>query len=99
MFATSVRAEELCITNELISKSIEENCGVEWRSQKKFLDYLEERKDSIDWGVVGWISTKTLKKWNITPEIKSIDITNEEEDTYWILTRGKGYWFVRTFVY
>ena len=98
MFATSVRPEDLCITNELISESIKENGDIEWRSQKEFLQYLEDGKDLIEWCVIGWISTKTLKKWGITPEIKSINIRNEKEDDYWILSRGKEYWFVRTFV-
>ena len=99
MFAQSVRPEELCITNELISKSIEENCGKEWRSQKECLEYLEERKNEIDWCVIGWITTKTMKKWNILPKIKSSNIRNEEIDTYWILSRGKSYWLVSKFIF
>ena len=99
MFAQSVSPEELCITNELIIKSIEENCGKEWRSQQEFLDYLEERKNEIDWCVIGWITTKTMKKWNILLEIKINEMRNEEIQKYWILTRGKGYWLVSKFVF
>ena len=98
MFAQSVSPEELCITNEQISKSIEENCGKEWRNQQEFIDYLEERKNEIDWCVIGWITTKTMRKWNILPKIKINKIRNEEEDTYWILTRGKSYYLVSKFI-
>ena len=98
MFAQSVRPEELCITNELISNSIKENGDIEWRSQKEFLKYLDDNRELMDWCVIGYVSTKTLKKWGMPSEIKSINIRNEEEENFWVLARGKSYWFVGKFV-
>ena len=98
MFAYSVRPEELCITNELISNSIKKNGDIEWRSEKEFLKYIEKNSNNIDWGIIGWVSNKTLKKWGRNLEIKDISIRNEEKENFWVLARGKEYWYVSTFV-
>ena len=95
----TLRPEELCITNELISESMEKNCGKEWRSQREFLDYLEENKDDIEWKVIGNISTKTMEKWNILPNIKINEMRNVGVQHFWILVRGKSYYLVDEFVY
>ena len=39
--------------------------------------------------VIGWISGKTRKRW-YENEIK-------DKEDLWILTKGKNYWFVKTF--
>ena len=98
MYADAVRPEELCITNELNSNSNKKNGDIEWRSEKDFLDYIEENRNIPEWRVIGWVSNKTLKKWRKDPEIKDISIRNEEKEYCWVLCRGKEYWYVRKFV-
>ena len=41
MFLSCVRPEELCITNEEISRQIRNNGDKEWRSYSEFLSYLD----------------------------------------------------------
>ena len=98
MYAFGVRPEELCITNELISDSIKKNGDIEWRSQKDFLDYIDENRNLMDWRVIGKVSTETLKKWGKEPEIKDISRKYEEKEKFWVLCRGNEYWFVRKFI-
>ena len=98
MYAFGLRPEELCITNELISDSIKKSGDIEWRSQKDFLDYIAEHRKIMEWRVIGRVSTETLKKWGKEPEIKDISGRNEEKEKFWVLCRGKEYWFVRKFV-
>ena len=99
MYAHSVRPEELCITNELISDSIKKNGDIEWRSEKEFLDFIFENRDLVDWRVIGYVTTKTLKKWG--KEIKNNNTLNgrEVDEKFWVLARGNEYWFVDKFVF
>ena len=85
MFLSCVRPEELCITNEEISKQIRNNGDKEWRSYHEFSSYLNSNYQSIDWKVIGWISSKTISKW--------FDC-QKDNSKLWILVRGKNYWFV-----
>ena len=79
MYAFGVRPEELCITIELISDSIKKSGDIEWRSQKDFLNYIEENRKCMEWKVIGMVSTETLKKWGKKPEIKDISQRNEKK--------------------
>ena len=89
MFLSCVRPEELCITNEEISKQIRNNGDKEWRSYSEFLSYLDSNYQSIDWKVIGWVSNKTTMKW--------FNWSKQDTRTLWILVRGKQYWLVDTF--
>ena len=70
MYASGLRPEDLCITNEQINDSIKKSKDIEWRSQKDFLNYIEENSKCMDWKVIGRVSIETLKKWGKDPEIK-----------------------------
>ena len=98
MYAFGVRPEELCITNELITDSIKKSGDIEWKSQKDFLNYIDENRKCMEWKVIGMVSTETLKKWGKEHEIKDISQRNEKKEKFWVLCRGKEYWFVREFV-
>ena len=97
MFAPSVSAEDLCITDEQISDSIKQYGDIEWRGLQNFLDFLEENWDSMEWKIIGFVTGKTLKKWDIV--FKNNDNylggkPDERKQRFWVLTRGKEYWFV-----
>ena len=100
MFVTSLSPEDLCITNEVITKGIRNNSNKEWKSQREFLEYMDRNYKSKEWKVIGYITSNTIKKW-YNETIKNntrINKTHDETESYWILIRGKEYWFVRTMV-
>ena len=98
MYAESVRAEDLCITDEHINRCISGAEKVEWRSRKQFLDYIDENRNNMEWRIIGWVSYKTLDKWGKEPKIRSEYMKGEEETNYWVLCRGIRYWYVRSFL-
>ena len=98
MYAFGLRPEELCITNEQINNSIKNSKDIEWRSQKDFLNYIEENSKCMDWRVIGRVSIETLKKWGKDPEIKNTLRKKDGIETFWVLCRGREYWYVSEFV-
>ena len=100
MYANSVSSEDIGVTHDLIKDSIEKNRDIEWRSQKEFLEYLKTSGHE-DWRVIGYITSKTLKKWGMDPEIKNISSWNKREEViemFWILIKGNEHWFIRRWV-
>ena len=97
-YAECLRPEDLCITNEQINKSIRESKDIEWKSQKNFLDYIEKNSDCMDWKVIGIVSIETLKKWGKDPEIKDTLHRKYGIETFWVLCRGREYWYVSAFI-
>ena len=97
MYAHSVRSEDIGVSHDLIKESIEKNRDIEWRSQKEFLKYSKNNKNQ-EWQVIGYITSKTLKKWKMEPEIKNISSWNKREEViemFWVLIKGKEHWFIR----
>ena len=81
--------EDISITNEEIQKQIIEYGNREWRSYKEFKEYLDNNYTSNETKVIGWISWETRKKW--------FNEEDKHKENLWILTKGKNYWFVKTF--
>ena len=58
----------------------------EWRSKKELNEFIfAEERDEI----IGWVSHKTLKKWN-----EEIDWHQENEEDMWVYQKGKNYFYL-----
>ena len=58
----------------------------EWRSKKELEEFIFEReRDEI----IGWVSYKTLKKWN-----EEIDWRQPNEEDMFIYQKGKNYFYL-----
>ena len=58
----------------------------EWRSKKELNEFIfSEERDEI----IGWVSHKTLKKWN-----EEIDWYQENEEDMWVYQKGKKYFYL-----
>ena len=67
------------------------NETTEWRSQRDFLNYVKGNT-CVDKRVVGFISSKTLKKWGIELDIGKPLRTINELDMFWLIVEGRKYW-------
>ena len=54
--------KDISITNEEIQQQIIEYGNQEWRSRKDVLEFLRENS-SDKWSIIGWVSKRTIKKW------------------------------------
>ena len=84
------------IENIKIIKYNEENESsdesfTEWRSQRDFLNYVKGNT-CVDKRVVGFITSKTLKKWGIELDMGKALKTINELDMFWLIVEGKKYW-------
>ena len=58
----------------------------EWRSKKELNEFIiEKERDEI----IGWVSHKTLKKWN-----EEINWHQENEEDMWVYQKGKNYFYL-----
>ena len=58
----------------------------EWRSKKELREFLMEmERDEI----IGWVSHKTLKKWN-----EEIDWHQPNEEDMFVYQKGKHYFYM-----
>ena len=58
----------------------------EWRSKKELNEFIfAEERDEI----IGWVSHKTLKKWN-----EEIDWRQENEEDMFVYQKGKNYFYL-----
>ena len=58
----------------------------EWRSKKELEEFIREKeRDEI----TGWVSYKTLKKWN-----EEIDWRQENEEDMFVYQKGKNYFYL-----
>ena len=58
----------------------------EWRSKKELNEFIfAEERDEI----IGWMSHKTLKKWN-----EEIDWRQENEEDMFVYQKGKNYFYL-----
>ena len=59
----------------------------EWRSKKELEEYLMEKQR---WEIIGFVTYKTLKKWNEEIDWRGWD---NEEDMY-VLQKGNEYYYL-----
>ena len=83
------------ITREEIDKLIEKDSGKEWRSYKKFREYLDKNYENKEFKIIGWVTPSTRNKW-FKYGIIEIKRNNDITDflSLWVLVKGNNYWFV-----
>ena len=86
------------ITREELDKLIEEGGDKEWRSHRRFREYLDKNRENREFKIIGWVSPRTKNKW-FKDGIKEIPRNNDITDylNLYVLTKGNNYWFVSLF--
>ena len=74
--------KDISITNEEIQQQIIEYGNREWRSRKDVLEFL--RENACDkWSIIGWVSKRTIKKWE-----------DWDRDDMWLIAKGNEWKYV-----
>ena len=95
-----MEAKDLGLTNAFLYRCILDGGDKEWKSRKDFLDCVEENSKDMQWRIIGWVSYRTLWKWNMEEGVNRGWFRGEEyQAKYYLLCKGNRYWFVRSFLY
>ena len=76
MCQSYVLPEDISTTDKEICKQIADYGDIEWRSHSELKEYLLKNNFQT-WRVIGWVSAKTLRKWD--------DI---DKGDLWIIAKG-----------
>ena len=78
--------EDISITNKEIQKQIIEHGNREWRSRKDVhvLDFLQNNRLQ-EWRIIGWVSRRTIKKWE-----------DWNRDDMWLIAKGNEWKYVHS---
>ena len=74
--------EDIFITNKEIQKQILEYGNKEWRSRKDVLDFLQNNRLQ-EWSIIGWVSRRTIKKWE-----------DWDRNDMWLIAKGNEWKYV-----
>ena len=79
-----ISPEDISITNKEIQRQIIEYGNREWRSKKDVVEFLRENSCK-KWSIIGWVSKRTIKKW------EDWDI-----DDMWLIAKGNEWKYVHS---
>ena len=68
--------KDISITNEEIHQQIIEYGNREWRTNKDVVEFLRENPCD-KWSIIGWVSKRTIKKWE-----------DWDRDDMWLIAKG-----------
>ena len=74
--------KDISITNEEIQQQIIEYGNREWISRKDVLEFLRENPCD-NWSIIGWVSKRTIKKWE-----------DWDRDDMWLIAKGNEWKYV-----
>ena len=76
--------KDIYITNEEIHQQIIEYGNREWRTKKDVVGFLRENPCD-KWSIIGWISRRTIKKWE-----------DWDRDDMWLIAKGNEWKYVHS---
>ena len=84
MYQSYFLPKDISTNNEEIQKQILEYGNKEWRSRKDVLDFLQNNRLQ-EWRIIGWVSRRTIKKWE-----------DWDRDDMWLIAKGNEWKYVHS---